>query len=135
MTALIQYELSSNCTCETTDENDNTITDFCFGCYTDDFANLKYSIIEPWLTANGLSKPDQVLISVERATWRNVSGYGLALATTGFIIDALTFNGDWRLVFTYDGDKTMTAVRYSHDEPTGTGTFTFRKATDEETGN
>ena len=66
MTALIQYELSSNCTCETTDENDNTITDFCFGCYTDDFANLKYSIIEPWLTANGLSKPDQVLISVER---------------------------------------------------------------------
>ncbi len=26
------------------------------------------------------------------------------------------------------------AVRYSHDEPTGTGTFTFRKATDEEIG-
>jgi hypothetical protein len=49
----------------------------------------------------------------------------------GCFDDALSINGDFRLVFTYE-DGEMSAVRYSHDEPTGTGKFEFRLATDDE---
>lgn len=62
--------------------------------------------------------------------WTRVSGFIVADRLN--VIEALTINGDFRLVFTFTPDaKTFTVVRYSHDEPTG-ASFTVREATDQE---
>ena len=137
----IVYELSSDCRCvmtnddgeELKDENGYTVAaNYCDGCWQDDLSNTEYDIIKPWLKANDITEQDHIHISVSRATWQNVSGYGVGKATMDSIIKLLTFDGDWTLKFTYNGDKTLTAQRWSHDEPTGTGIFNFRLATDDE---
>jgi len=138
----IVYELSRNCRCtvydsetdsEVLDDDGNPVpSEYCDGCWQDDLSNTEYDIIEPWKKANGISDSDSIHISVSRATWQNVSGYGVGKATLDSIIKLLTFDGDWTLKLTYDGDKTLTAQRWSHDEPTGTGIFNFRLATEEE---
>jgi hypothetical protein len=137
----VVYELSSSCRCTATDDDGNELkdengypvaVDYCHGCWEDDLSNTEYDIIHPWQIANDLAEQDYVHISVDRATWRGVSGYGISKADLQSILDIMTFSGDWTLKLTYDGDKTLTAQRWSHDEPTGTGIFTFRRATDAE---
>jgi len=137
----IVYELSSDCRCTATDDDGEELKDehgypvaanYCDGCWEDDLSNTESEIIEPWLKANGITEEDYLYISVNKATWLNVSGYGVGKANLKKIIDLMTFNGDWTLKFTYNRHKTLTAQRWSHDEPMGTGIFTFRKATEEE---
>ena len=137
----IVYELSSDCRCTETDDDGNELkddngyplaADYCHGCYEDDLLNTECEVVMPWLKANDIAEHDHIHISVNRATWRNVDGYGVGKATMESILKLLTFDGDWTLKFTYDGDKTLTAQRWSHDEPTGTGIFNFRLATEEE---
>lgn len=138
----IVYELSNTCRCIATDDDGNELkdengypvgVDYCYGCWQDDLGNIEFDIIEPWKKANGISNSDYVIISVERATWLNVSGHGICNGEFKNIVNSVSLDGDdCTLKFTYDGDKTLTAQRWSHDEPTGTGIFTFRKATDDE---
>jgi hypothetical protein len=55
--------------------------------------------------------------------WTRASGNTKPIRGLEETFDALTLNGDYRLVFTlYNGDLSVT--RYSHDEPTG-ASFTF----------
>lgn len=62
--------------------------------------------------------------------WDRVAGY--TIAERERVIDALSLNGSFRLVFSFaEGSKTFTAIRYSHDEPVG-ASFTIREATEEE---
>jgi len=137
----IVYELSSNCRCTKTDDDGNELKDengyaipseYCDGCWQDDQSNTEYDIIQPWQEANDIFDQDYVVISANRVSWRNVDGYALSKADFKSILKTLTFDGDWTLKITLNADKTMTAQRWSHDEPTGTGIFTFRKATEEE---
>ena len=138
----IVYELSSNCRCtvydsetdsEVLDDNGNPVpSEYCDGCWQDDLSNTEYDIIHPWQEANDIADQDYVVISANRVSWRNVDGYALSKADFKSILETLTFDGDWTLKITLNADKTMTAQRWSHDEPTGTGIFTFRKATEEE---
>jgi hypothetical protein len=137
----IVYELSSNCRCTKTDDDGNELKDengytipseYCDGCWQDDQSNTEYDIIHPWQEANDIFDQDYVVISANRVSWRNVDGYALSKADFKSILKTLTFDGDWTLKITLNADKTMTAQRWSHDEPTGTGIFTFRKATEEE---
>jgi hypothetical protein len=137
----IVYELSSDCRCTKTDDDGNELKDengyaipseHCDGCWQDDQSNTEYDIILPWLKANDITEGDRIHISVNRATWQNIDGYGVSKADFKSILKMLTFDGDWTLKFTYNGDKTLTAQRWSHDEPTGTGIFNFRLASDEE---
>ena len=138
----IVYELSSNCRCtvydsetdsEVLDDNGNPVpSESCDGCWQDDQSNTEYDIIHPWQEANDIADEDYVVVSANRVSWRNVDGYALSKGDFKSILKMLTFDGDWTLKITYDGNKTMTAQRWSHDEPTGTGIFTFRKATEEE---
>jgi len=140
MTEPIVYELSSDCRCTATDEDGEELKDehgypvpseYCYDCWKDDQLNLEYEIIQPWLKANDIDETDHIAISVERATWRNVSGNGIGKATLEGILKMLTFDGDWRLEFTYDtSNNRLIAKRWSHDEPMGTSPFLFRKATD-----
>jgi hypothetical protein len=137
----IVYELSSDCRCTQTDDDGNELKDengyaipseYCDGCWQDDQSNTEYDIIHPWQIANDIADQDYVVISANRVSWRNVDGYALSKADFKSILETLTFDGDWTLKITLNADKTMTAQRWSHDEPTGTGIFTFRKATEEE---
>jgi hypothetical protein len=138
----IVYELSSNCRCtvydsetdsEVLDDNGNPVpSEYCDGCWQDDQSNTEYDIIHPWQEANDIADQDYVVINANRVSWRNVDGYALSKADFKSILKTLTFDGDWKLKITLNADKTMTAQRWSHDEPTGTGIFTFRKATEEE---
>jgi hypothetical protein len=59
--------------------------------------------------------------------WTRASGY--IVVSSDKAVDALGLNGEYRIVLNVG--ETLSAVRYSHDEPTG-ASFTFRSATDAE---
>lgn len=130
---LLSMELSTDCTCEDYDEETGecSVSDYCYGCYDDDLDNFKYSILKPWLEANTFEEDTNLIIRGSGMTWQRLSGY--AYSTPNTIIEKLSINGDWRLVFELsDNNKTLKAIRYSHDEPTGTGYFTFEVAPEDE---
>jgi hypothetical protein len=83
------------------------------------------------LKSKGIDGEQLLYVGASGVGWQRRSGYAIAKADTDAIIKALSINGDFRLVFTYE-DGEMSAVRYSHDEPMGTGKFEFRLATDDE---
>lgn len=66
--------------------------------------------------------------------WTRANGYVVVKAENA--VRALQINGDYRIVVTVDSlnPDVVTAVRYSHDEPTGAG-FTLRNATQDEIQN
>ena len=75
-----------------------------------------------WKERNGLEEDTTILISGEQMGWTRASGVKL----TNFLeLDgSLSLNGDFKLEW-YLENTTLTARRWSHDEPTGTGLFTF----------
>ena len=96
----IVYELSSDCRCTETDDDGNELkddngyplaADYCHGCWEDDLGNTESEIIKPWLKANGITEDDYIAVSVERATWQNVSGRGVGKADLQSILKMLTF--------------------------------------------
>jgi hypothetical protein len=62
--------------------------------------------------------------------WDKVSGE--AVVSFDKVLDALKINGDFNLRFKQEG-TVLTAIRSSHDEPTGAGfSFTLIKDEDED---
>jgi hypothetical protein len=59
--------------------------------------------------------------------WNRLDGY--AITTVDKIPNALYINGEFRIVFSLEGDN-LSAVRYSHDEPTGSARFIFTPNTE-----
>ena len=114
----LSYDITSNCTCESLDENDNPIpAEICWGdCYDIALDNLD-EIIKPWLSRNDLDLSSELQVKGRNMGWTRASG--TAFTTAEDLIDTLTFDGDWRLVFTLDSNYNLSVVRYSHDEPTG----------------
>ena len=70
---------------------------------------------------------DYVFIEGTGMGWTRASGY--IVVDSAKAVDALGLNGEYRIVLTVG--ETLSAVRYSHDEPTG-ASFTFRPATEQE---
>jgi len=117
--------VSTTCECET--EEGNWAED-CYGCYEDNLAYLKDELIGNWITANKGGK-DYVLIEGKAMGWTRADGTLVTEVET--IVDALRINGEYTLRFKLE-DKELTAMRTSHDEPTGAFfTFTFVDAEDE----
>lgn len=78
------------------------------------------------------SPHDYFRIDGKNMGWTHRSGFTIAKSDS--IIEALSINGDYRLVFTFTDVLTATTVkaaRYSHDEPMG-AYFEIVKATDAE---
>lgn len=120
MTVLEQATLSTDCTCE----YDETTDYYCIGdCY--EFACERVDeILNEWDSRNGVSAQDlAVRIDGSRMGWTGSSGYFIT-HDIDTIPAILKINGDYRLVFTLDGE-TLRVIRYSHDEPTG-ASFTVR---------
>jgi hypothetical protein len=126
MSAII-FELTTDCTCVVFDDDENQIeADTCYGCYDDALENLRCEL-EHWQTVNGFDDATLIRLEASGLGWRRRAGYRDIRADE--ITGALTLNGDYRIHFSFTPDyKTLTARRYSHDEPTGTGEIVFAKS-------
>ena len=72
--------------------------------------------MDSFITATG--NPYQIRIEGRGIGWTSASGYAICKANSKDLLTALTFNGDWRLHFIFEGN-TLAITRWSHDEPTG----------------
>jgi hypothetical protein len=124
---LTRIELSSQCICITFDDDDNEIeSDQCFGCYQDELEYLTGEI-GLWLNANGYDDETIIRVQANGITWQRLDGY--SDITVADIPEFLNISGDFRIVYEFTADyKTLTARRYSHDEPVGTGLITFTRS-------
>lgn len=115
----LSFDLTNSCTCESLDENDNPIpTEICWGdCYDIALDNLTEQVIEPWQNHHDLDGSSELLVKGSRMGWTRASG----TTTTDVegLLATLTFDSEWRLIFTLDDKHNLSVVRYSHDEPTG----------------
>ena len=116
--------VSTDCQCQDYDEElqENVPVEYCYGdCYEWQKEDV-FHLLGEWYLANGIEEDDPILIEVDRIGWMNSSAYKW---TTPMELDgALSLNGDFRIEWKLTG-KELTARRWSHDEPVGTGTFTF----------
>lgn len=122
-TQTLTSELDSDCSCENYDEETETSkpSEYCYGdCWTDSKEDFVESLLKPYLVVKGWEMDTPIKVSSSRMTWQGCSGW--AYTTPERLVDTLTLNGDFRLVFEFDGHD-LTAIRYSHDEPMGTGKF------------
>jgi hypothetical protein len=116
-------ELDSDCSCEDYDEDTDTSkpSESCFGdCWTESKDDFTEHLLKPYLVVKGWEMDTPIKVASSRMTWQGIMGW--AYTTPERLVDTLTLNGDFRLVFEFDGHD-LTAIRYSHDEPMGTGKF------------
>jgi hypothetical protein len=110
--------VTTDCLCE---NEDGTPQDYCDNCYEWQKEDV-FSLLGEWYLANGIDEDDPILIEGKGMTWQRLDGHKW---TTPMELDgALSLNGDFRIEW-YLEDGELTARRWSHDEPTGTGLFTF----------
>ena len=126
-------EITSDCTCEVYDEElddskkdeygDPIRPEYCYGdCYSMSVEDLNEMFIKPYAEAKKWDTTDTIKVEVSSIGWQRRSGY--TLTTLDGLLETLQINGDFRIQFRYDIETNeLTAVRYSHDEPVGTGVF------------
>lgn len=102
-------------------------SDSCAGCWEDSESNF-YEALESWKKEVGVDW-DYVRISGVGVGWMRSSGYTEVPLDT--CLKSLTINGDFRIEAKWE-EKTFSARRYSHDEPTGSAVFTFTLIEEEE---
>jgi hypothetical protein len=103
--------------------------DYCSGgCYEYKLEWLEEELNE-YLEANG--NPSTLQVNGSAMGWQRRSGYATCEADYRKLLDTLTFSGDWRLRFIFDGNE-LRVQRYSHDEPTGASFYVVPAAEDGE---
>jgi hypothetical protein len=127
--------LTSDCVCEMYDEEtDSTVLDeygdpkrpeYCYGCYDEEVSQFYDNFLPMWLEQHNLTLDDELLVIATGIGWRRVTEAGTFYAKDTHKV--LEINGDFRNVFTIKGDE-LYAIRYSHDEPVGSGKWSFSKA-------
>lgn len=121
--------LTTDCFCEYyNDDNELVSPDSCFGDCYEDAVDYFDELAGLFIKANNLSNADYLLIEGSSMGWTRASGYKLIRAEIEQLRHALMLNGDFTIEFWLSSDdKELTARRYSHDEPMGTGLLTFTK--------
>jgi len=117
--------LTSDCVCEIYDDKTETSSpaEDCYGdCWDDQNDNYREIILNPLMKAKGWETDTPIRVQGTRMNWNSVSGY--ADTTPENLVDSLAINGDFTLYFSFDGEN-LTINRSSHDEPTGSPTFTL----------
>ena len=115
--------LSTDCQCH--DEEDSS-PHYCDGC-GDWMQEGTLELFSYWLERNG--DPQRVRCNGSAMTWQRLDGYAIIESEAYHyyatrkpmprkLLEALTLNGDFTIRYTLEGN-TLTAIRYSHDEPTG----------------
>ena len=111
------YELSSNCECSYYDEEtgEELASPECLGCYQDNLDNIKFSVLEKWITANGYELDTPIVIMGTNLNWDRRSGW--KLSSPEKLISDLTLNGDFTLRFySNESFSELEVSRSSHDE-------------------
>ena len=123
-------EITTDCICEIYIESngESMPSETCYGCYDESITDLHDNILSPWLNAIGAEWDSNIRIECSSMGWQGRAGATTVPARK--IDEALAINGDYRLNFALEGNR-LCAIRYSHDEPTGTGTFRFWLAPDD----
>lgn len=86
-----------------------------------------HAALREWADTAGV---DYFTVEGKAMGWTRADGF--TVIAWDILADAFSLNGDYRVVFTLaDGENTLTAVRYSHDEPVG-ASFAVRPATEQE---
>ena len=119
----ITVTLQSDCVCTNEDE---TMSDDCFGCWDDSIYDFD-ELISAWRERAGIDE-EKVFISGSGMGWQGLSGH--TIADLDNLYKALTLRGDFRIELQLEGE-TLTARRYSHDEPMGCS-FSFKPYADED---
>jgi hypothetical protein len=120
---------TNECECQYYNDEDELVQpDNCMGlCYEDACDWFGENALE-FIEANNLTDRDYLLIEGSGMGWTRASGYKLIKAEINTIRESLMLNGDFRIEFYFSDDKkTLTARRWSHDEPMGTGLFTYKR--------
>lgn len=117
-------EITTDCTCA---NEDGTWTE-CFGCWNDS-KELFSELFSTWVKANA-DATNTIRIDGKNMTWQRLDGYAVVEADADAVLDKMGLRGDYTLRFMLDGTS-LTATRWSHDEPTGCG-FTFTFVADED---
>lgn len=112
--------LDSNCTCGDYDENFIE----CFGCFDDSIIELRV-LVSKVQADKGWTDETEVNVEYKGVSWRRVSGDFVMKFNAKDLVEVFSLNGDFKLVFTYANGE-LVLVRYSHDEPVGTGAITFK---------
>ena len=127
MTTIEKYTVSvtTDCVCYT--ENDETgehdFSNECFGdCYESQKEDV-FWLLGMWQALNDIDEDDKILITGTGMTWQKLSGWKETDILE--LHSALSLDGDFRIEW-YLEDNELTARRWSHDEPTGTGLFNFK---------
>lgn len=110
-------ELTSDCTCEYYDDDDNLVPSLndCFGCWTDSVDYFTEEVLWKYLKAHNLDNDATLRADVENLGWDRRSAHTYVSASG--LISRLTLHGDFTLrVYLSEDCKTLEIVRSSHDE-------------------
>ena len=109
-------ELTSDCTCEYYDDEDNlTPSNECFGCWTDSANYFTEEVLWKYLEAHDLHNDATLRIDADNMGWDRRAGYTYTPASS--LLSKLTIAGDFILrVYLSPDRKTFEIVRSSHDE-------------------
>ncbi len=123
MTTINKQTVSVTTDCLCGEGDTDTLTEYCSGtCYEWQKEDV-FALLGEWYVVNGIDEDDPILINCESMGWQHRSGFKW---TTPMELDgALSLNGDFKIEWYLEDGETLTARRWSHDEPTGTGLFTF----------
>ena len=98
--------------CEQPTRELNDCDGFCYDYKLDWLEESVDSFVE------AIGSPYELRIEGRRMGWTSASGYAICKANSKDLLAKLTFSGDWRLRFVFEGN-TLAITRWSHDEPTG----------------
>lgn len=126
-----EFEMTNSCECQVETETGELEYYYCGGdCYYEAIDSLS-EFIKPWQEAWGLDNDTRMVVRGTSMGWRHASGYTFCDASAKSIVEALSLNTEWRLLFGLEAGNRLVVNRYSHDEPVGSPTFVFEIAGEE----
>jgi hypothetical protein len=118
--------VTTDCLCE---NEDGTPQEYCYGdCYEWQKEDV-FELLGQWQVLNNIDENATIVITGSGMTWQRLSGS--KVTTFLELHGGLAFGNDFRIEW-YLEDGVLTARRWSHDEPTGTGLFEFHIIPEEE---
>jgi hypothetical protein len=126
---IMDLELSSDCGCRVCDDcglgtesekcdncgKDTISTNYCDESCYDYKLDWIDKLLEQFSSENNC---EIIKIEGRKMGWEGRTAYTYIKPNHKFFLEKLTLSGDWTLLIESDG-KSISIVRYSHDEPTG----------------
>ena len=113
-------KVDTDCQCDSFDDelDEYVPMEYCEGtCYEWQKEDV-FHLLGEWYALNEIDEDDVILVKGRRMTWQNLEGS--AKTDTLNLDSVLSINGDFRIEWKLDiPTKTLTATRWSHDEPMG----------------